>query len=122
MLGSPYGRAVTALALTERALSAPYGGTSPKGRGKMIVYLICLLRLKRYRNRKKPGGSETAGNSCYRSSFRSFSLIQPRLRSTWQKPQLRTAGRTKQMRISPSQSMGVMAALTPWAISLTQPV
>ena len=26
--------AVTALAVTERALSAPYGGTSPKGRGK----------------------------------------------------------------------------------------
>ena len=24
----------TALAVTERALSAPYGGTSPKGRGK----------------------------------------------------------------------------------------
>ena len=26
--------AVTALAVTERALSAPFGGTSPKGRGK----------------------------------------------------------------------------------------
>ncbi len=33
-LGSPYGGAVTALAVTERALSAPYGGTSPIGRGE----------------------------------------------------------------------------------------
>ena len=33
-LGSPSGGAVTAKAVTERALSAPYGGTSPKGRGK----------------------------------------------------------------------------------------
>ena len=33
-LGSPSGGAVTALAVTERALSAPYGGTSPRGRGK----------------------------------------------------------------------------------------
>ena len=33
-IGSPYGGAVTALAVTERALSAPYGGNSPKGRGK----------------------------------------------------------------------------------------
>ena len=32
-LGSPYGGAVTALAVTERALCAPFGGTSPKGRG-----------------------------------------------------------------------------------------
>ena len=33
-LGSPYGGAVTAQAVTERALSAPFGGTSPKRRGK----------------------------------------------------------------------------------------
>ena len=33
-LGSPSGRAGTASAVTERALSAPCGGTSPIGRGK----------------------------------------------------------------------------------------
>ena len=33
-LGSPFGGAGTALAVTERALSAPFGGTSPKGRAK----------------------------------------------------------------------------------------
>ena len=33
-LGSPFGGAGTALAVTERALSAPFGGTSPIGRGK----------------------------------------------------------------------------------------
>ena len=35
-LGSPFGGAGTALAVTERALSAPYGGTSPIGRGKAL--------------------------------------------------------------------------------------
>ena len=34
LLAPPSGGAVTAFAVTERALSAPYGGTSPKGRGK----------------------------------------------------------------------------------------
>ena len=35
VLGSPFGGAGTALAVTERALSAPHrGGTSPMGRGK----------------------------------------------------------------------------------------
>ena len=33
-LGSPFGGAGTASAVTERALSAPCGGTSPIGRGK----------------------------------------------------------------------------------------
>ena len=35
-LGSSSGRAGTASAVTERALSAPCGGTSPTGRGKAL--------------------------------------------------------------------------------------
>ena len=55
-------------------------------------------------------------------SFRSPSLIQPSLRSISQKRTLSTAGRTKQMRTRAAQSIGVMAALVPAAMSLTQPV
>ena len=57
-LGSPSGGAVTALAVTERALSAPYGGTSPKGRGKRgrlinsnLSFCFCTLRSKNQRAR-----------------------------------------------------------------------
>ena len=55
-------------------------------------------------------------------SFRSPSLIHPSFFSAVQKRQLRNAGRTKQIRISPIQSMAVIAVLVPVAISLTQPV
>lgn len=55
-------------------------------------------------------------------SFRSPSLIQPSLRSISQKRTLSTAGRTKQMRTRAAQSIGVIAALVPAAMSLTQPV
>ena len=58
----------------------------------------------------------------YKSSFRSFSLIQPHLRRISQKIQLSTAGRTMQIRPRPIQSMAVMASLAPFATSLTQPV
>lgn len=55
-------------------------------------------------------------------SFRSPSWIQPSLRSISQKRTLSTAGRTKQMRTRAAQSIGVIAALVPAAMSLTQPV
>ena len=55
-------------------------------------------------------------------SFRSPSLIQPSLRSISQKRTLSTAGRTKQSSSMAAQSIGVMAALVPAAMSLTQPV
>ena len=55
-------------------------------------------------------------------SFRSPSLIQPSLRSASQNTTLRTAGRTKHSSTMAAQSMGVMAALVPAAMSLTQPV
>ena len=58
----------------------------------------------------------------YRSSFKSFSLIQPHWRRTWQNTGLSTAGRIKQIRIRPSQSKAVMAPFVPAAMSATQPV
>ena len=57
----------------------------------------------------------------YASSFRSPSLIQPILRKTRPRAQLSTAGSTRQMRIIPAQSQGVMALFTPLATSDTHP-
>ena len=71
-------------------------------------------------NRKKPAVSRLFLYAQF--SFRSPSLIQPSLRSISQKRTLSTAGRTKQMRTRAAQSIGVMAALVPAAMSLTQPV
>lgn len=56
------------------------------------------------------------------SNVKSPSLIQPIFRKSSQKITLRTAGRTKQIRIMPSQSNPVMAVLVPAAISLSYPV
>lgn len=56
------------------------------------------------------------------SNVKSPSLIQPIFRKSSQKITLRTAGRTKQIRIMPSQSNPVMAVLVPAAISLSHPV
>ena len=58
----------------------------------------------------------------HRSSFRSFSPIQPQLRRGRAMSQLRIAGRTKQISTRPSQSVAVMAALVPASISASQPV
>ena len=58
----------------------------------------------------------------HRSSFRSFSPIQPQLRRGRAMSQLRMAGRTKQISTRPSQSVAVMAALVPASISASQPV
>ena len=58
----------------------------------------------------------------HRSSFRSFSPIQPHLRRGRAMSQLRIAGRTKQISTRPSQSVAVMAALVPASISASQPV
>jgi len=55
------------------------------------------------------------------SSFRSPSLIQPSFRQGIPMAQVRTAGRMMQIKTIASQSMPVMASLTPIATSLTQP-
>ena len=68
------------------------------------IYLIMLIILR------------------HRSSFRSFSPIQPQLRRGRAMSQLRIAGRTKQISTRPSQSVAVMAALVPASISASQPV
>ena len=57
----------------------------------------------------------------YQSSFRSPSWIQPILRQIRPMPQLKTAGRMKQISAMASQSVPVMAAFAPVATSLTQP-
>ena len=49
-------------------------------------------------------------------------MIQPIFRSISQKITLSTAGRTKHSSTMAAQSIGVMAALVPAAMSLTQPV
>ena len=56
------------------------------------------------------------------SSFRSFSLIHPILRSRLHRIKEIRAGRMKLTRINPVQSNAVTAVLLPAAISLTQPV
>ena len=56
------------------------------------------------------------------SSFISPSLIIPALRKGIAMMGVRTAGRTMQIRISPIQSIPVMPAFVPAAISLIQPV
>ena len=58
----------------------------------------------------------------YKSSFKSFSPIHPFFLKGMAMTQVSTAGSTKQIRIMPIQSMGVIAALAPLAISCTQPV
>ena len=58
---------------------------------------------------------------CY-CSFRSPSLIQPHLRRKKANSSVSTAGRTKQIRISPTQSIGRIAAFVPAAMSFSQPV
>ena len=58
---------------------------------------------------------------CY-CSFRSPSLIQPHLRRKKANSSVSTAGRTKQIRMSPTQSIGRIAAFVPAAMSLSQPV
>ena len=58
---------------------------------------------------------------CY-CSFRSPSLIQPHLRRKKANSSASTAGRTKQIRISPTQSIGRIAAFVPAAMSFSQPV
>ena len=68
-----------------------------------------------------------SGRSLYCGSVRSPGLIQPIFRKNRPKAQVRTAGRTKEIRISPTQSkaVGAMAA-APLAraasLGLTQPV
>ena len=57
----------------------------------------------------------------YCGRVRSPSPIQPILRNSCPNSQHSTAGRMKQIRAIPAQSMGVMAAFTPVATSLTQP-
>lgn len=58
----------------------------------------------------KPRRSQTRNRRGCRfyASFRSFSLIQPFLRSTAQNSVLSTAGNTKQISTSPAQSKAVM--------------
>ena len=58
---------------------------------------------------------------CY-CSFRSPPLIQPHLRRKKANSSVSTAGRTKQIRISPTQSIGRIAAFVPAAMSFSQPV
>ena len=58
---------------------------------------------------------------CY-CSFRSPSLIQPHLRRKKANSSVSTAGRTKQIRISPTQSIGRIAVFVPAAMSFSQPV
>ena len=58
---------------------------------------------------------------CY-CSFRSPSLIQPHLRRKKANSSVSTAGRTKQIRISPTQSIGRIVAFMPAAMSFSQPV
>ena len=61
-------------------------------------------------------------NLSYKSSFKSFSLIQPILRKNRPNAQVKTPGKMKHTNSIPIQSIGVMAALVPDAISLIQPV
>ena len=101
----------------------------------------CFLQMERKRMnytdgqalpgmQKAPAGPGQPGQGLWRKqrgmgnqlSFRSPSLIQPIFRSISQNRTLRTAGRTRQSRTIAAQSQGVMAALVPAAMSLTQPV
>ena len=62
-----------------------------------------------------------SGASLNTYSFKSPSLTQPSFLQPALISGARMAGRTKQMRISPSQSMPVMASFAPLATSATQP-
>lgn len=73
-------------------------------------------------NRKKPRQILPRSFDDYKSSFKSFSLIQPHFLSTSQNSQLRMAGRIKLIRIRANQSIPVTAAFAPEATSLIQPV